>query len=71
MNDFYVYVNGDKFIRITENKKGVSLFNIRQTKDINKASYFVNKKNADSWKLKITFAFPKAELKQAVLTIKT
>jgi hypothetical protein len=46
------------------------MFKYSQTKDINKASYFVNKKNADSWKNNITFAFPKAELKQAVLTIK-
>jgi hypothetical protein len=70
MNEFYVYVNGDKFIHITECKKGDVMFKYSQTKDINKASYFVNKKNADSWENKITFAFPKAELKQAVLTLK-
>lgn len=67
---FYVYVVGDKFVTIKENKKGDKLFSIGLTRSIEKCAYFDNKKKANSWLKAIQFVYPNAEIKEATLTIK-
>lgn len=68
---FLVYQVNDKFVIIKENKKDDGpLFKIGLTKDITKATYFINNKNANSWLTTITNAHPMAELKEAILTLK-
>jgi hypothetical protein len=46
---FYIYVVGDKFVTIKENKKGDKLYSIGLTKSIENCAYFTNKKNVNSW----------------------
>jgi len=67
---FYVYVVGDKFVTIKENKKGDRLFSIGLTKSIENCAYFTNKKNVKSWLNTIQFVYPNAEIKEATLTLK-
>lgn len=66
---FYIYVVGDKFVTIKNDKNG-KLFSIGLTKSIEKCAYFTNKKNVKSWLSTIQFVYPNAEIKEATLTLK-
>jgi hypothetical protein len=60
---YYLYVVGDKFVKV----KDFAILGL--TKDINKASSWSDKKRAKTWGKYILDDYPKAELKEAKLTI--
>ncbi len=61
---FFVYFDGNNYLSI----KGLKL---GKTKSISNAAYWKNKKHANSWKSAVILKYPKMELKESILTLKT
>jgi|APGre2960657423_1045063.scaffolds.fasta_scaffold112209_1 hypothetical protein len=59
----YVFHDGEYFATVNDNLE------IRRVKDINRASYWTEKRTAKSWEKKIKINHPKMELKNAGLTL--
>ncbi len=53
---FYVYKCGNYYLKVSKNLK------LSLTKDINKASYWNLKRQANSWKLSVENKYPEAKL---------
>jgi hypothetical protein len=63
---FYVYIIDDStYVKIGK----VNKISIGKTIDVTKMAYWESKKNALSWESVIKKKYPKAQLKEAVLTI--
>lgn len=64
-----LYVVDDKFVRVTENLKTATPFNLSLVKSINKATTYRDKKAAKSWEQYILKKYPNAKLKMAGLIL--
>ncbi len=53
---FFVYKFGNAYIKVGKN------FRLYLTKNIDNASYWVSKKNANSWKKNVENKYPKVKL---------
>lgn len=59
----YVFHDGEYFLTVNDN------LDIKRVKDINRASYWAEKRTAKSWEKTIKINHPKMELKNACLTL--
>ena len=59
----YVFHDGEYFLTVNDN------LDIKRVKDINRASYWTEKRVAKSWEKTIKINHPKMELKNAGLTL--
>ncbi len=64
MNKFYVFSDGESFVKISKNLK------LGKTKDIDKASFWTSKSSVNSWIRYVSSKYPEMDLKEAMLTIK-